>query len=281
MALQTIFGVTFPANLPARVCAVRPIRQEQPLHPTLATATVFVFHLTTTGSGGNFAPTRHGKIPLASACVLMEKVRSSRYAVSFLQVLIHVFFADTCIRDPDFSSQNADMSAPLTTCGDKSLCCGNIDYSSGQQCCTRRGGFFIENGKLVAAISASAAAASSASSSTTKSSQPTSSSNFSPETSSPTSQLKSTSTDTGAIVGGVVGGIACIVFLALAFWYFMIRRAIRHRPPPQSYEPYQTAKQQDRQDPSEAPTYASGSNRGELDGAVTTQELEGWQKNTS
>lgn len=280
MALQTIFGVTFPANLPARVCAVRPIRQEQPLHPTLATATVFVFHLTTTGSGGNFAPTRHGKIPLASACVLMEKVRSSRYAVSFLQVLIHVFFADTCIRDPDFSSQNADMSAPLTTCGDKSLCCGNIDYSSGQQCCTRRGGFFIENGKLVAAISASAAA-SSASSSTTKSSQPTSSSNFSPETSSPTSQLKSTSTDTGAIVGGVVGGIACIVFLALAFWYFMIRRAIRHRPPPQSYEPYQTAKQQDRQDPSEAPTYASGSNRGELDGAVTTQELEGWQKNTS
>lgn len=167
-----------------------------------------------------------------------------------------------------------NTSAPLTTCGDRSLCCGSIIHEAGQTCCSHRKGVYLEDGKAVSTSSASSTTAPTAS--------PTSA--LSKTSSSSTGTPKPSSNDTGAIVGGVVGGVAGVVAAALAFWYFLIRRNLHQRAQaPSSYEPYQTGKGQVWQEPSEAPTYESGGRR-ELDGVAAqprTQELEGWQGSTS
>ena len=176
---------------------------------------------------------------------------------------------------------NANVTVPLTTCGDTSLCCGSIDNWAGQDCCSHRKGLFIQDGKIVSTSSATSSATATPSATSSVMSSSTSSTTSTGSTA--TSQAKPASSNTGTIVGGVVGGVAGIVFLALAFWYFMIRRNLRQQPrPSQSYEPYQTSKGQIWQNPSEVPTYENGVGRGELDGMQTrTQELEGWQRNAT
>ena len=192
-------------------------------------------------------------------------------AIEFIGVLADYHSA---VDPENYIYDNA--TAAVTTCGDRSLCCGSIDQEAGQTCCSHRKGVYLENGKLVSTPPASAAASTAATASPTSSSSPSSSSSSASPSPNPSSN------NTGAIVGGVVGGIAGIVAAALAFWYFMIRKSLRQRSQaPNGFEPYNTGTGKIWQDPSEAPTYER---RGELDSTPAqagTLELDGSGRGTS
>ena len=126
---------------------------------------------------------------------------------------------------PDFDglrwADSADVQ--LTTCADGTLCCGN--YSTALPCCKSGKGYLIQQGKVIKAEDAMTSSTSTAAPSAPQSS----SSSISPNSTSMASIIAtpppaSKPSDTGAIVGGVVGGVAGIAALALALWYFMIRR---------------------------------------------------------
>ena len=76
----------------------------------------------------------------------------------------------------------------------------------------------------------------------------------------------------GAIVGGGVGGATGLTCLALAFWYFVIRRQIAKRQiSPQVYESFYTGRKDVWEQPKEAP---EDDNRRELEANRPRQELE-------
>ncbi|KAL8976358.1 MAG: hypothetical protein Q9205_007617, partial [Flavoplaca limonia] len=86
-----------------------------------------------------------------------------------------------------------------------------------------------------------------------------------------------TSSNTGPIVGGVIGGIAGVTVLALALWYFILRRKsalLQDRSPPRKHhEELQGELQDVWQEPREV---SADDIRGELD-AGHRVELEGGQ----
>ncbi|KAL8948179.1 MAG: hypothetical protein Q9222_005612 [Ikaeria aurantiellina] len=170
----------------------------------------------------------------------------------------------------------ASVLTSITTCADGSLCCGN--EAEPGSCCAEGNGMFIENGKLVKSTSATSSAPAMPSSTTTISIQATSSSSAS--TTSTESASDSSSSNTGTIVGGVVAGvagIAGIAALALAFWYFIIRRELqRQQILLNGYEDYQASKheiweEQPTETPKEVP---ANERRGELDTTQLRPELD-------
>lgn len=109
----------------------------------------------------------------------------------------------------------------LSGCADGSYCCDADDRQTAA-CCGAHNGFFVQNGRVT-------------SSPALNSSNPATSISTVPGTPTPNQP----SSNTGAIVGGVVGGIAVITVLALAFWYFVLRRKAtrsQDQPPRQHYE---------------------------------------------
>lgn len=128
------------------------------------------------------------------------------------------------------------------------------------------------NGKVVSGLPSSTSAATTATPAHTSSP---------PSSSSATSAPKSASSnDTGAIVGGVVGGVAAVVFLALAFWYLMIRRSLHQRdqqqPQMERLEHKDMGEQHNWRGPSEMPGLTREARTGELDaGQLRQSELDG------
>lgn len=161
----------------------------------------------------------------------------------------------------------ADLDAPVTTCADGTLCCG--DYTASALCCATGKGYLIQQGKVINAQDATTSSTSTAS--RTQSSSPTpQTSSFSPSSTPQTSSFSPTSTsvasviptpppapkpsNTGVIVGGVVGGVAGVAALALAFWYFMIRQKIKQSKLSQFNEPHDSGRPKLwREEPKEVP----------------------------
>ena len=222
------------------------------------------------------AQIQHGRIQHVSNCAPEHWVNPLKSS------LVHYLLckcADSKGEDPFGNPYNATSGIPLTTCADGSFCCGvNWTISAlddgTSDCCSRKGGLFLQDGKVTSAIpSASAARATSATTANPAQSNVPSSSNLAP-----TATPAPKSTNTGAIVGGVVGGVAAVAILSLAFWYFMIRRKSRNtiqaqsQPLSQVQGPYDMGKQQMWQEPSEAPVYTFRG--GELAAEAQRMELD-------
>ncbi|KAI4271012.1 MAG: hypothetical protein LQ337_006308 [Flavoplaca oasis] len=167
----------------------------------------------------------------------------------------------------------ADISMPLTACADGSYCCGFNDALT-EACCRVHGGVFVENGKVVSS-SASSFPTSPSTARSSQTSSPSSTPVTLPEPTAPTPNPPSS--NTGPIVGGVVGGIAGVTVLALAFWYFILRRKsapLQDRPSPQEHH---EELQRERQDVWQEPKEVTADDiRGELD-ARHRVELDGRQ----
>ncbi|KAL9028337.1 MAG: hypothetical protein Q9180_007182 [Flavoplaca navasiana] len=161
----------------------------------------------------------------------------------------------------------------LTACADGSYCCGTDDALN-DACCRVHGGLFVKNGRVVSS-SASSSPTSPSVVISRQSSSPTTSARTLPEPMAPTPNQPSS--NTGPIVGGVVGGIAGVTVLALAFWYFILRRKstrLQDQPPPRKHhEELQGEQQGVWQEPNEV---SADDIRGELD-ARHRVELEGRQ----
>lgn len=120
----------------------------------------------------------------------------------------------------------ADKVVALSDCADGSYCCDADDRQTAA-CCEAHNGLFVQNGRVTSSLAPNSSTANPASSTTSISTGP-----GTPKTNPPSS-------NTGPIVGGVIGGIAVITVLALAFWYFVLRRKAtrsQDQPPRQHYE---------------------------------------------
>ena len=156
---------------------------------------------------------------------------------------------------------DTNSSIPLTNCADGSLCCGRLNGSLSPfedgtaNCCKQRSGFLIVDGKVstgtpsasVARMTTIVIATSTTSISTTSSATVT----FPTPIQAPSART----TDTGAVIGGVVGGVVAVLFIGLAFEYFVVHRKlksnIRSGPPAQSL--YDFGEQEGWQIPRKAP----------------------------
>ncbi|KAL6715142.1 hypothetical protein ACLMJK_007405 [Lecanora helva] len=193
--------------------------------------------------------------------------------------------------DPFGNPYNASDGVPLTVCADGSFCCGAnwtipAIKDGTHDCCNRKGGLFLENGKVTTALPLAPAVGAAPTVSSAAIATSSQSSALSPVTPTPTPTSAPSSSNTGPIIGGVVGGVAAVAILSLAFWYIMIRRKSRNvhqgaereltQPSSQSTETYFMGKQQMWQEPSEAPD--NRFRAGELDNAAARMELDGQQK---